>query len=104
MPAWQVMRRMRISNHDLDAVRDSLVGQRLVEFGEERTGGTPKRLYRLAVNTPHPSIGAAIGASHPGNRLVGGVVAAGAEHLLSCNRSPIDDQESQGRGGVNVYE
>jgi hypothetical protein len=102
MPAWQVMRRMRISNHDLDAVRDSLVGQRLAEFGEERTGGTPKRLYRLAVNTPHASIGAAIGASNPGNGLVRGVVTPGAEHLLSCNRSPIDGQENQGQGGVNV--
>jgi hypothetical protein len=100
MPAWQVMRRMRLSNHDLDAVRDSLVGQRLVEFGEERTGGTPKRLYRVAGG--NTSIGCAIGASCLGNGLVGAVATQEGENLLSCNRSPIDGSEKAGSGGIKV--
>jgi hypothetical protein len=47
MPAWQVMRRMKLATRDLDSVRESLVGQQLVEYGERRTGGPPQRLFRL---------------------------------------------------------
>ncbi len=102
MPAWQVMRRMRLSNHDLDAVRDSLVGQRLIEYGEERTAGTPKRLYRVAVG--NTSIGGAIGTYCARNGGSSTKNAEGSGNLSSCNRQPIDGLENPGPGVVNVYK
>ncbi len=90
MPAWQVMRRMRLSNHDLDAVRDALVGQRLVEYGEERTGGPSRRLYRLAVGQAQtPSMSGAMSAVRTGNGLVDSVGVAGGGTSLSCNEQLI---------------
>jgi hypothetical protein len=48
MPFWRVSRRHRWSDRDHEAVRTSLVTQRLIEYQERKTGGTPQRLYRLA--------------------------------------------------------
>ncbi len=47
MPAWQVARRMKLSNRELDDVRNALVQQQRISYIEKPTGGTPQRLYLL---------------------------------------------------------
>jgi len=48
MPFWQINRRHPWSERDHEEVRTTLLNQRLLEYEERRTAGTPQRLYRLA--------------------------------------------------------
>jgi hypothetical protein len=48
MPFWQISRKHPWSERDHEEVRTALLNQRLIEYQERRTGGTPQRLYRLA--------------------------------------------------------
>src|SRR5262249_40143909 len=48
MPFWQISRKHPWSERDHEEVRTALLNQRLIEYQEHRTGGTPQRLYRLA--------------------------------------------------------
>nr|BDD46354.1 hypothetical protein 9 [Pseudomonadaceae bacterium] len=48
MPFWQINRRHPWSEREHEDVRTTLLNQRLIEYEERRTGGTPQRLYRLA--------------------------------------------------------
>ncbi|OHB50491.1 MAG: hypothetical protein A2Y10_18000 [Planctomycetes bacterium GWF2_41_51] len=47
MPFWQLNRKLPWSQREHEEVRQTLVNQRKIEYAEEATGGTPKRLYRL---------------------------------------------------------
>jgi hypothetical protein len=48
MPFWQINRKHPWSEREHDELRTTLLNQRLVEYQERKTGGTPQRLYRLA--------------------------------------------------------
>jgi hypothetical protein len=48
MPFWQINRKHPWSEHEHEEVRTTLLNQRLIEYQERRTGGSPQRLYRLA--------------------------------------------------------
>ena len=48
MPFWKLNRRHPWSEREHDEVRTALLNQRLTEYEERKTGGTPQRLYRLA--------------------------------------------------------
>jgi hypothetical protein len=48
MPFWQLNRKHPWSERDHEEVRTTLLNQRLIDYQEKRTGGTPQRLYRLA--------------------------------------------------------
>lgn len=48
MPFWQINRRHPWSEREHEEVRTTLLNQRMIEFMEQRTGGPPQRLYRLA--------------------------------------------------------
>lgn len=48
MPFWQLNRKHPWSERDHEEVRVALLNQRLIEYQEKKTGGTPQRLYRLA--------------------------------------------------------
>ena len=48
IPFWQINRRHPWSERDHEEVRTTLLNQRLIEYEERKTGGTPQRLYRLA--------------------------------------------------------
>lgn len=48
MPFWQINRKHPWSEHEHEEVRTTLLNQRLIEYQERKTGGTPQRLYRLA--------------------------------------------------------
>jgi hypothetical protein len=48
MPFWQINRRHPWSEREHEEVRTTLLNQRLIEYQERKTGGTPQRLYRLA--------------------------------------------------------
>ena len=48
MPFWQINRKHPWSERDHEEVRTTLLNQRLIEYQEKKTGGTPQRLYRLA--------------------------------------------------------
>ena len=48
MPFWQLNRKHPWSERDHEEVRTTLLNQRLIEYQEKKTGGTPQRLYRLA--------------------------------------------------------
>ena len=47
MPFWKLSRRHGWSNREHEDVRTTLLNQRLIEYEERKTGGTPKRIYRL---------------------------------------------------------
>jgi hypothetical protein len=47
MPFWQLNRKLPWSEREHEEVRRTLVNQRKIEYAEEATGGTPKKLYRL---------------------------------------------------------
>jgi hypothetical protein len=47
MPFWQINRKHPWSEHEHVEVRRTLLNQRLLEYQERKTGGTPQRLYRL---------------------------------------------------------
>lgn len=96
MPAWQMMRRMRLSNHDLDAVRESLVGQQLIEFGEERTGGPPRRMYRLVpTSNGNQSMSAAMSGSRPDPGTMAG-------NSLPTHCQLIAGVDEGGKEGVSI--
>jgi hypothetical protein len=48
MPFWQINRKHPWSEREHEEVRTTLLNQRLLEYQERKTGGTPQRLYRLA--------------------------------------------------------
>lgn len=48
MPFWKLNRRHPWSEREHEEVRTALLNQRLIEYEERKTGGTPQRLYRLA--------------------------------------------------------
>jgi hypothetical protein len=48
MPFWQISRKHPWSEREHEEVRTTLLNQRLVEYEERKTGGTRRRLYRLA--------------------------------------------------------
>jgi len=48
MPFWKINRKHPWSEREHEEVRTTLLNQRLIEYDERRTGGTPQRLYRLA--------------------------------------------------------
>jgi hypothetical protein len=48
MPFWQINRKHPWSEREHEEVRITLLNQRLIEYQERKTGGTPQRLYRLA--------------------------------------------------------
>lgn len=48
MPFWRLNRRHPWSEREHEEVRTALLNQRLIEYEERKTGGTPQRLYRLA--------------------------------------------------------
>lgn len=48
MPFWKINRKHPWSDREHEDVRTTLLNQRLIEYDERRTGGTPQRLYRLA--------------------------------------------------------
>jgi hypothetical protein len=48
MPYWRISRKLTWSERDHEDVRTTLVSQRVLEYQENRTGGTPQRIYRLA--------------------------------------------------------
>ena len=48
MPFWQINRKHPWSEREHEEVRTTLLNQRLIEYQERKTGGTPQRLYRLA--------------------------------------------------------
>jgi hypothetical protein len=47
MPFWRINRKLPWSERDHLEVRITLLNQRNIEYAEEKTGGTPKSLYRL---------------------------------------------------------
>jgi len=47
MPFWMINRKLPWAQRDHEEVRQTLLNQRKIEYLEEATGGTPKRLYRL---------------------------------------------------------
>ncbi len=47
MPFWKLNRQVPWSMHDHEEVREALLNQRIIEYEEKRTGGTPQRRYRL---------------------------------------------------------
>ena len=47
MPFWRINRKLPWSERDHDDVRATLKNMERIEYLEEPTGGTPKRLYRL---------------------------------------------------------
>ena len=47
MPFWRLNRRHPWSEREHEEVRTALRNQRLIEYEERKTGGTPQRLYRL---------------------------------------------------------
>jgi len=46
MPFWVVNRKLPWSQREHEDVRAALLNQRRIEYAEETTGGTPKRLYK----------------------------------------------------------
>jgi hypothetical protein len=48
MPFWRISRKHPWSEREHEEVRTTLLNQRLIEYQERKTGGTPQRLYRLA--------------------------------------------------------
>ena len=48
MPFWKLNRRHPWSEREHEEVRTALLNQRLIEYEESKTGGTPKRQYRLS--------------------------------------------------------
>jgi hypothetical protein len=48
MPFWQLNRKHPWSEREHEEVRTTLLNQRLIQYQERKTGGTPQRLYRLA--------------------------------------------------------
>lgn len=91
MPAWQVMRRMKLSTRDLNEVREALLGQCRIEYGERKTGGPPQRLYRLV---PAPAMSPATSthcANNEGFKPLNPAVEVKAVDSLSCNECLIDD-------------
>jgi hypothetical protein len=47
MPFWKLNRKLPWSLREHEELRNSLINQRIIEYEEKKTGGTPKRLYRL---------------------------------------------------------
>lgn len=47
MPFWKISRKHPWSEREHDEVRTTLLNQRLIEYEERKTGGTPQRLYRM---------------------------------------------------------
>jgi hypothetical protein len=47
MPFWMINRKLPWMQREHEEVRTTLLNQRKIEYSEEATGGTPKRLYRL---------------------------------------------------------
>lgn len=47
MPFWRLNRRHPWSEREHEEVRTALLNQRLIEYEERKTGGTPQRMYRL---------------------------------------------------------
>ena len=48
MPFFEISRRHRWTPREHEEVRTALLNQRKIKYEEEKTGGTPRRLYRLA--------------------------------------------------------
>ena len=48
MPFWKLNRRHHWSERDHEEVRTALLNQRLIQYEERKTGGTPQRLYRIS--------------------------------------------------------
>jgi hypothetical protein len=48
MPYWKIRRKLPWSEREHDDVRATLLSQCVLEYQENRTGGTPQRIYRLA--------------------------------------------------------
>lgn len=48
MPFWRLNRKHPWSEREHEEVRTALLNQRLAEYSEKKTGGTPQRLYRIA--------------------------------------------------------
>jgi hypothetical protein len=65
MPFWQVNRKLPWSEREHDDVRTALVNMKRVDYDEKRTGGPPKRLYRLRVGA---ELVARNGSDEAGNR------------------------------------
>jgi len=47
MPFWKLNRRHPWSEREHEEVRVALLNQRLIEYEERKTGGTPQRPYRV---------------------------------------------------------
>ncbi|QDT34005.1 bifunctional DNA primase/polymerase [Thalassoglobus polymorphus] len=47
MPFWMINRKLPWSRREHEEVRDTLVAQRLIDFGTHQTGGRPGEVYRL---------------------------------------------------------
>jgi hypothetical protein len=47
MPFWRINRKHPWSEREHEQIRTTLLNQRLIEYDDRKTGGTPQRLYRL---------------------------------------------------------